>query len=604
MPGPLGIGGGGGGTVTSVAALTVGTTGTDLASSVATGTTTPVITLNVPTASATNRGALSATDWSTFNGKTTLASAVAATNTWAGTQTFSNATYSALFTGGNVGIATTSPIARLDARGTNSKTTGSRDTAAFFGSNDASNPLGLSIGYSYLGSRSHVDLLSTVYGTSGNDLDLNVNDGAGGMTVVYQGNVGVNQRVPGSTLDVKGTLRLSGSTSGYVGFSPAAAAGSTTYTLPTADGTNGQMLSTNGTATLSWATPAAGSITQVTFAESTASPNTTVYVDSMTAAGTTADVDLALVTKGGGAILRQVPDGTITGGDKRGLNAVDFQSATRTLSTAVASGARSTILNGSGTATASGSDSLVLNQSAKAVGNSSIAGQQGTATPNYSISVGASGTGAAGGGTYAINFGGLQNGNVFAAGIQSSAYGGATNHATGTLATVLGGQGNKAGGYASVACGLYALTSVQGQFAFGSSTSTFPSQLSVWQLRNTTVGAVSAVLTSDAGAAGTTNQVVMADTQAVMLDVLVLGNNGGTAVFGRKFTVLLRRGTGVATTAIVAQTTDSSMGDASLSACTVVLTADTTNGGLAITATGIAATTIRWHASCRAVHGG
>jgi hypothetical protein len=57
------------GTVTSVAALTLGTTGTDLSSTVATGTTNPVITLNVPTASATNRGALSAADWSTFNSK-------------------------------------------------------------------------------------------------------------------------------------------------------------------------------------------------------------------------------------------------------------------------------------------------------------------------------------------------------------------------------------------------------------------------------------------------------------------------------------------------------------------------------------------------------
>lgn len=59
----------GSGTVTSVAALTLGTTGTDLSSTVANSTTTPVITLNVPTASATNRGALSSTDWSTFNNK-------------------------------------------------------------------------------------------------------------------------------------------------------------------------------------------------------------------------------------------------------------------------------------------------------------------------------------------------------------------------------------------------------------------------------------------------------------------------------------------------------------------------------------------------------
>jgi hypothetical protein len=56
-------------TVTSVAALTLGTTWTDLSSSVANWTTTPVITLNVPTASAANRWVLSAADWSTFNGK-------------------------------------------------------------------------------------------------------------------------------------------------------------------------------------------------------------------------------------------------------------------------------------------------------------------------------------------------------------------------------------------------------------------------------------------------------------------------------------------------------------------------------------------------------
>ena len=59
----------GSGTVTSVAALTIGTTGTNITSTVATGTTTPVITLNVPNASAANRGALTAADWTTFNSK-------------------------------------------------------------------------------------------------------------------------------------------------------------------------------------------------------------------------------------------------------------------------------------------------------------------------------------------------------------------------------------------------------------------------------------------------------------------------------------------------------------------------------------------------------
>ena len=58
------------GTVTSVAALTLGTTGTNLSSTVAGGSGDAVITLQVPSASADNRGALTSADWTTFNSKT------------------------------------------------------------------------------------------------------------------------------------------------------------------------------------------------------------------------------------------------------------------------------------------------------------------------------------------------------------------------------------------------------------------------------------------------------------------------------------------------------------------------------------------------------
>ena len=118
-----------GGTVTSVAALTIGTTGTDLSSTVANSTTTPVITLNVPTASASNRGALSSTDWTTFNSKqNALTNPVTGTGTtnylpkFTGASTIGN---SAIFENGtNVGINTASPsnytnLTTLTINGTN-----------------------------------------------------------------------------------------------------------------------------------------------------------------------------------------------------------------------------------------------------------------------------------------------------------------------------------------------------------------------------------------------------------------------------------------------------------------------------------------------------
>jgi hypothetical protein len=53
-------------------------------------------------------------------------------------------------------------------------------------------------------------------------------------------------------------IRLLGSSSGYVGLQGAAAAGSTTYTLPSADGTTGQVLQTNGSGVLSWSSASGG----------------------------------------------------------------------------------------------------------------------------------------------------------------------------------------------------------------------------------------------------------------------------------------------------------------------------------------------------------
>jgi hypothetical protein len=89
-------------------------------------------------------------------------------------------------------------------------------------------------------------------------------NGSGGTPVISTqgGNADIDL-----TLTPKGTgtvrtsgtgVQLVGSTSGYVGLKGAAAAGSTTYQLPAADGTNGQVLATNGSAVLTWATASGG----------------------------------------------------------------------------------------------------------------------------------------------------------------------------------------------------------------------------------------------------------------------------------------------------------------------------------------------------------
>jgi hypothetical protein len=135
------------------------------------------------------------------------------------------------------------------------------------------------------------------------------------------GKVGIGTASPGSVLDVKGTIRLSGSSSGYVGFSPAAAAGSTTYTLPAADGSSGQALSTNASGTLSWASyVVAGDLTAYALLAGRAGGQTLIggtgpkeflTLKSTSAVGTTDYISFGVGTNGGTEALRIIHDGKI-----------------------------------------------------------------------------------------------------------------------------------------------------------------------------------------------------------------------------------------------------------------------------------------------------
>lgn len=122
-------------------------------------------------------------------------------------------------------------------------------------------------------------------------------------------------------------------------------------------------------------------------------------------------------------------------------------------------------------------------------------------------------------------------------------------------------------------------------------------QTSMRVLRRATTNATATVLTADANAPGSTNQLIVPNNSAFAFSILIVGRQqaaGGTASAAWKIEGLIRREANAASTTLVNSATtvlDNAPGWA------VAVSADTTNGGLAVTVTGAAATNIRWVAT-------
>jgi len=126
------------------------------------------------------------------------------------------------------------------------------------------------------------------YNRTANELNLQIN-GAGTVTF--------SSAATQSYVPVYATgLRLLGSTTGYTGFSPAASGPSVTYTLPTAIGTSNQVLSTDGSNNLFWASTGVG-VTSVTASSPVNSSGGTT--PNITVNATSANVPLYLVQRNG-----------------------------------------------------------------------------------------------------------------------------------------------------------------------------------------------------------------------------------------------------------------------------------------------------------------
>ena len=388
------------------------------------------------------------------------------------------------------------------------------------------------------------------------------------------------------------------------------------------------------------------------------------------------NLDVALVAKGFGATIAQVPDETTTGGNLRGQRSTDFQK-NRGTAAQVASGTTSGILAG------------VSNQ-ASGVSSVVVGGDSNTASSNYSF-VGGGGSNIAQTGTYSAVCGGGANtasgqyafvgagSNNTASALRSVIAGGDTNTAsssrsfvgggqsniasTGTHATVCGGSTNTAsgqysfvgGGYTNTASGSNSfigngdtntasgLVSVIGGGFFNEATGegaviaggnrnvasglysfigggyrgstrglrgyhVFPacvvpiadvagvSQSGLLVLGRQTTDATTTVLASNSSAASTTNQVILPNNSAYSFSGEVIANVTGAGNSAR-WTIdgAIKRGANAASTVMIGTpTVVMSHFDAGAATWVVALTADTTNGGIAVTVTGAAATTIRW----------
>ncbi len=286
--------------------------------------------------------------------------------------------------------------------------------------------------------------------TSSTNLDGSV------LTWTNSGNVGIGTTNPAATLDVSGVVRATD--------------------LCDENGANCKDLS------VGW-----NSLTHFAESVTTSAPNATVPVVRLLAANAAANVDVALSPKGTGALTAHAADNTAAGGNKRGQNAVDWQTD-RGVATGVAAAQHSVIGGG--------------------VGNS--------------IGAGSTGSVIAGGGYNTAN--GSNNAAIG---------GGSSNSAAGQLATVPGGYGNSAAAYGSTAMGY--TTAATGRYSM--SANYFTTAESYAQ---TTIGAYNMPKGGE-----TTSSWVATDP------LFVIGNGTGSGASRSTALMILKNGdVGVGTTSV------------------------------------------------------
>ena len=353
----------------------------------------------------------------------------------------------------------------------------------------------------------------------------------------------------------------------------------------------------------------AGGLTYFTEAQSTASPNATVNVDSLTAVASTTNADFVVRPKGTGAILTAIPDNAVLGGNKRGANAVDLQTI-RGAADEVASGTYSVIAGGQRN-TAPNSWSAVLG------------GYLCSARGDYSSNLGGYATtvtgGAAGGGGSQNQIGGtcsfswgltntISANNCAAFGSSNTlsqqwSFAGGQLHTLSSFYCTAFGQGNDASGYANLMTGVNSksfgvhMRQSVGGYAY---TTNGDNQSSTLILSARTTSATPKALCSADPAflttANATNQLVLQNNNAMRVKGSIIAKQTGTTNVGAwDIDFVIVRGANAGTTVIV--TLNVNLVTNASSWGTPTITADTSIGCPTITVTGVATTNIQWGCS-------
>lgn len=201
--------------------------------------------------------------------------------------------------------------------------------------------------------------------------------------------------------------------------------------------------------------------------------------------------------------------------------------------------------------------------------------------------------------------------NCVASGVRSVAIG-RNCSSSNTSSLALGGDATASGFYGFAANGGQAtaassvaigrsISSIGGKYTYAGYYTNFAAdgdaQTGSLILKAATTNNVATVLVSDVSAAGTTNQVILPNSSAYAFTGLVVARrqaSGGTESAAWKVEGLIRREANAASTTLVASTVTAI---SNAPGWTLALSADTTNGGLKVEATGAASTNIRWVAT-------